>query len=395
MGRLPEHIRFRLAAALLLLPGAGAAQASAHPALKELAARAAADSNSPEAHYALAMGYWREKQWDSASKELTTAITIEPSYAEAWLSRSYVYFERGTKYLKHDIEKGGAAGFKAAVHDWHHAFLLEPMVDLSAIGPAEIGEAPRLSGETGSLIKDYHPWWMEPLTGGIAAMQQGRYQDARKLLQGVIDDPRIGMLSSTPDLVVFYHGLASAHSGDFRAAIDDFTALRTRIDNKVRFWRGPPVGVSSNELTYLIATSAWRGGFVTEAIDGYHQAVHVDFSLYMAHTQLAEIFAAGGGWDQAILEAHSALDVNPDDPTLLLNLGRILLKADRPLDAEDAFDQAARLNPRNALAPYLLGQTLEKQNKMEEAKEAYRRFIAIAPSSYATQCAELRTRLSL
>jgi tetratricopeptide (TPR) repeat protein len=341
------------------------------------------------------MGYWREEQWDSAAKELTTAITIEPGYAEAWLSRSYVYFARGTKYIKHDVEKGNAAGWKAAIHDWRHAFLLEPMVDLTAIGPIEIGETPRLGGEVGALFKEYHPWWMDSLAGGILAMQEGRYLDARKQLQGVMDDPRFGMLSSTPDLVVFYHGLASAHSGDFRAAIDDFTALKVRIENKVKFWRGPPVGFPPNELNYLIATSAWRGGFANEAIDGYHQVLRADFSLYMAHVQLAAIYSAGAAWDQAILEARSALDVNPDDPSLLLNLGRIYFKAGRPQDAEDAFDQAARLNPRNALAPYLLGETLEKLDKMEEAKEAYRRFLAIAPSSYAAQCDELRKRLSL
>lgn len=386
-------------AGLTLVPAAGAAQGSAFPALDELVARASADSNAPEAHYALAMGYWRAKHWDDAEREIDLAIRIEPAYAEAYLSRSNLFLARGEKFWRKELKKEGAdslrAGIRDAMRDWHRAFMLDPMVDLAAIGPVEINQTPRLTADQMAFLGLRIVWWLKPLTASVNAMMAGRYADAQQQLRALIDDPRMGGIYSTPDVVVFYHGLASAHSGDYRAAIDDFSTIRLRIDRQIVNWRGPSVGLSSNELTYLIATAALRGGYPAEALTGFHQAVEHDFTLYMAHAQLATLLSSAGHWDEAITEMKAALDINPDDSSLLVALGRIYQRADHPAEAADAFDQAARINPRDALADLLLGQALEKGGHPDEAKTAYTRFLAIAPSSYATQCAELKSRLGL
>jgi Flp pilus assembly protein TadD len=236
---------------------------------------------------------------------------------------------------------------------------------------------------------------MDELFKSIGEMEQGRYPDAAVRLQAVIDDPRIAGISSTPDLIVFYHGLASAHAGDFRRAIEDFRTIRLRNDRHITHWRGPRLSFPSNDLTYMMATAAFRGGFMEEAIAGFHQVIEADLSYYMAHSQLAVIYSAAGAWDQALAERKAALDVNPDDPTLLVDYARTLIRAGQPGEAEAPLAEAGQLNPRDALAPYLLGQVLEKLDRTDDARTAYVRFVAIAPLSYATQCAELRNRLGL
>jgi len=145
----------------------------------------------------------------------------------------------------------------------------------------------------------------------------------------------------------------------------------------------------------MMATAAFRGGFMDEAIADFREVIQADLSFYMAHSQLAQIYSAAGAWDLAIAERKAALDVNPDDPTLLVDYSRTLIRAGRAAEAEAPLVEAEQLNPRDALAPYLLGQVLENLDRADDAREAYQHFLAVAPASYATQCAELRSRLSL
>jgi tetratricopeptide (TPR) repeat protein len=374
------------------------AQNSARPDLDELKARVRADSNAPELHYALAMGYWRDKKWDDAERELQVTVSIAPSYAEAWLARSSLFFARGEKHWKKEAKSLGVDSVRVqllqALRDEHHAFLLDPMVDLAATGLADIGEPPRMPVGNGELIPGYNAWWISPVETSILEMRQGLYPDARRRLQGLIDDPRIGSLSSAPDLVLWFHALASAHSGDFRSAIDDFRMIRVRNDRHIVSWRGPRLRFPSIDLSYIMATAAFRGGYMTEAIEGFRAVIEADLSYYMAHAQLARIYTAAGAWDQAVAERHAAVDANPDDPSLLVDLGNTLIRSGRTAEAEEPLEEAGRLNPRDPLAPYLLGQALDKLGRAEDARAAFSRFLAIAPASYASQASEVRERLA-
>jgi tetratricopeptide (TPR) repeat protein len=344
------------------------------------------------------MGYWRDKKWDDAERELKVTVSIAPSYAEAWLARSSLFFARGEKYWKKEVKSHGVDSVRVrllqAIRDEHHAFLLDPMVDLAATGLADIGESPRMPVRDGDKNAGYAPWWMSPVDTSILEMRQGLYPDARSRLQGVIDDPRIGSRSLAPDLVLWFHGLASAHSGDFRSAIDDFGTIRVRNEEHIVAWRGPRLSFPAIDLSYIMATAAFRGGYMSEAIQGFHAVIEADFSFYMAHAQLARIYIAAGAWDQAVAERHAAVDANPDDPSLLVDLGSTLIRSGRTAEAEEPLEEAGRLNPRDPLAPYLLGQALDKLGRAEDARTAFGRFLAIAPASYASQASEVRDRLA-
>jgi len=148
-----------------------AAQGPARPTLAELRARVVADSNAPEAHYSLAMGYWIEKRWDDAARELDVAIQISPGYAEAWLSRSELVFKRGGKYWKKQVKSAGIDSvrqrIRQAFSDEHRSFLLDPMVDLAAVGPSELGEPPHLGADAEEALAGYRAWWLDVLVESI------------------------------------------------------------------------------------------------------------------------------------------------------------------------------------------------------------------------------------
>ena len=204
----------------------------------------------------------------------------------------------------------------------------------------------------------------------------------------------MGSLTAAPDLILWYHGLASEHAGEFGDAILDLAMIRVRNDKHIVQGRGPRLVFPYNDLTYMMATAAFHGGEMTDAITEFHQVIQADFSLYMAHTQLARIYSATGDWDQAVAEREAAIAANAGDPTLLVDLGGTLLKAGRTAEAEEPLAEAASLNPRDALAPYLLGQTLDKLGRTEDARAAYQHFLAIAPSSYSAQTGQVRSRLA-
>jgi len=61
---------------------------------------------------------------------------------------------------------------------------------------------------------------------------------------------------------------------------------------------------------------------VNEAIDLYREVLTNDHCLYMAHVRLAEIYETAQMLPQAINSRRNAVNANPDDESLLLDLGR-------------------------------------------------------------------------
>ncbi|MGH7702911.1 MAG: tetratricopeptide repeat protein, partial [Gemmatimonadales bacterium] len=105
------------------------------------------------------------------------------------------------------------------------------------------------------------------------------------------------------------------------------------------------------------------------------------------------IYSAARLWDRAIRESRAAVETNPEDSSLLVELGSVLLKAGNAAEAEEPLRQAGELNPRDARTPYLLGQALAQLHRPEEARAAFGRFMAVAPSSFSAQVSEARAWL--
>jgi tetratricopeptide (TPR) repeat protein len=95
----------------------------------------------------------------------------------------------------------------------------------------------------------------------------------------------------------------------------------------------------------------------------------------------------------ALQERQRALETNPDDPALLLDLGEAMAKAGDLSDAYGYLEKAVAANPRSAKALYLFASVAQRLDQKEAAKAAYTSFIAMAPSVYSSQIAEARERL--
>jgi Flp pilus assembly protein TadD len=153
------------------------------------------------------------------------------------------------------------------------------------------------------------------------------------------------------------------------------------------------VPLQTNELRYLLAAVKTMAGRPEEAVPLLREVASEDLSHFMAHVQLAEISQQVGLLEEALRHRQLAVQANPEDATLVSELGITLVRAGRPDEGIKTLAEAAALNPRDARPHYLLGlMELQRGNK-EKAAAAFRQFIALAPKRYERQIADARQRL--
>ena len=141
----------------------------------------------------------------------------------------------------------------------------------------------------------------------------------------------------------------------------------------------------TNEFRYILAYVKQRSGAVNEAIDLYREALTNDIGLYMAHVRLAEIYETAQMFPQAITSRRNAVNANPDDESLLLDLGKTLVNAGQSQEAVTALRQANTANPRDPRPPFFLGFVLEQLGRKDDARAAFTQFTSLAPSRYDRQ----------
>src|SRR5512134_3233630 len=149
----------------------------------------------------------------------------------------------------------------------------------------------------------------------------------------------------------------------------------------------------ANDYRYALALLRQRAGHVERSVELFRQVLTEDLGMYMAHVRLADIHETASDWPNALRERRLALEGNPDDPTLLLELGLTLGKAGQFPAADSVLVEAARAAPRDSRVPYYRGVVAVAAKDPARAREALTRFLALAPSRYTRQIEDARRRL--
>jgi len=149
-----------------------------------------------------------------------------------------------------------------------------------------------------------------------------------------------------------------------------------------------------NEYRYMLAVLHLRAGDPNEAIRLFQQTLENDIGYYMAHVQMANIYEGNQMWPQAVQARNRAINANPDDVSLVLDLGLTFAKAGQWASAEEPLQRAVLSSPRDARAPYYLGIVEQQLGKAAEARTAFTRFLGLAPSRYERQIADAKQRLA-
>lgn len=365
--------------------------------LPELEQRVKADSNDAAAHYNVALGYWQEKRFDDAERALRTSVRIEPRFAPAHLALAYLPFARRPKLwdeiVNDEVPADQVAALKESDREYRHAFLIDPMVDLRILGAAEwkkpdFGDARDYLGEAWALFFQ-----------GFADCQEGHYEECHGRFASLIreiDGDRYA--DRIPTSVLWYKGIAAAHLNKNDIAATHFRTLLTReharADSAERKGEFSRVPLKENEYRYVLATILQADGKTGEAITMFRQVLSEDVGYYMANVRLANIYEAQRDFPSAVAQRQFAVNINPDDASLLLDLGVTLGKAGMMPEAEAKLQAAVDANPRDTRAWYWLGVAQQAEGKRAEAKATFERFVALAPSRYGPQIAMARERLA-
>jgi len=398
------HTLVVLLASALWLDGSLAAQQPHIPpqSIADLEAAARRDSNDAFVHYRLAMAYRDKKHWDEAEHSLHEALAVAPNYADAHLALGVTHLERGESYWTDRLKSQGREKTDSELIEAQqqiiHAFKLNPLVDLRVFGKYDPPRGILLVSRGRTYRLPVEPWWTSELIKAVNELQQAKYQEGFDRLKELAADKRFGGDDRTlPARILLYHGLAAAHLQNYDVAVRDFAILTGRSfaaeqDSTRRDAAWLPL--KTNDYRYIMGTMLYLGNRYDEAIPVFRRVLEVDVSLYESHVQLARMYEAEGKLDDALNERRLALDVDQDDPDLLVELAETLLKADRNAEAEEALAQAAHLNPRDPRAPYLEGITAEAAGQVGRAREAYTRFLDIAPSRFADEITEVKNHLA-
>jgi tetratricopeptide (TPR) repeat protein len=343
------------------------------------------------------MGYWSEKRYDDAEKQLREALKVEPRFAVAHLGLAFLPYARRSKLFVEawddDVPAEWKPKLEEADREFRHAFMIDPLVDLRIIG-AVTPSSPDFVG----ISKAYGEDWGLYLQGYVDC-QEGKYEDCNGRFAAFIrsiDGDKFG--DRVPDPVLWYKGLAAAHIGKYEDALLHFRTLlnrdSTRAAEREKKGYDPPLSLRTNEYRYTLATIDQAAGRTTEARQLYQEAVANDIGLYMAHVQLAGLAEGERDFATAIAERRRAADANPDDPSLLTDLGVTLGKAGQMEEAVATLERAADANPRDSRPFFWLGIGYVQLNRIPDARVSFTHFIEMAPSRYEKQIASAKDRLT-
>lgn len=385
-------LRLRVLGSALCALGAAApvtAQVRLHEGVtvKSLEEAVARDSADPNSLYALALGYWSKRRWDDVERTLDRALAIEPRNALALLALAHLPYARRPRLWEEEEQGTVPAEWQPALLKRDRlarlAFLVDPLVDLQIVGAVAPEQSSLLRGGQGASE-------LRTALVGLTTFRNAQYDqafgwfDRLARLLGESQDP-----GRVPGFVLWYRGLAAAHLNDLPAAIADFTRLDARTDAN----DAAAFGVDPTLVPYVLAWLNQQAGRLDLARTGYEAALTLDLGLWMAHVQLARIHDDRGEWNEAIRERRLALEANPDDPSLLLDLAITLFKAGRAEEAVEPLAGARRLTPMNFRVAYFEGVVAEQLQRPAEARQAFQRFLALAPSRFVAEIAEVQRHL--
>ena len=363
--------------------------------LSELEARVRRDSNDAAAHYNVALGYWNARRYPEAEQSLKQAISIEPRFARALLALSFLPYARNKRLWDQELEgtvpRELAPALDQSARYYSRAFMADPLVEMSIMGAVNPHKVDMLDAEDylGEVIGLY--------IQGFQDCQDGKYDEGVGRFTTLIRE--IGgerFPQRVPHGVLWYQGVAAGHVGRFDIAIANFqrlvdASLATQEKKQNDLIHVP---LKTNEYRYFLATMMKLAGKTDEALALYRDVLTNDVGVYMANVERANIYEAQKRYAEAVVERRAAINANPDDASLLLDLGVTLGKAGQFAEAEQAFTQAAEQGPRDARALFWLGMAEAQLGKKDEARTAFTKFIAQAPSRLDRQIAYARQRLA-
>lgn len=358
----------------------------------ELERIAVRDSNDAVAHYNLALGHWSRKDYAQAESCLREAIALDARLAPAYLALAYLPFAQDEDLWSDwpDIPLEWEERLRESDRLYERAFMIDPVVELKIVGAV----VPKRSvlWQHSAILADFYENWLQAFDDFRDADYEAAYFRFNRFIEDMGGRKR---LENVPTSFLWFQALSAAHLERYDDAIELTEHLLVDALGRVDEDELTYLPVQENGYRYLLAYLEQQSGDLDRAAGRYRTALERDFGLYMAHVRLAEIHEARGDATAALRERQLAVEANPDDATLVLDLGIAEAKAGRIADAKASFAEVSRLQPRDARPHYFLGLLHQMEGSAGEARRHLETFLELAPQRFAPQIRDARARLAV
>lgn len=112
---------------------------------------------------------------------------------------------------------------------------------------------------------------------------------------------------------------------------------------------------------------SYQGKF-EEAIKSFKQGINIDESFAQAYVNLSQVYRQLGQNDKTISTLKQGMTNSPDDSQIPFELAMAFIREKDKISASKFLAQATKLAPQNSHYFYVLGLSLEEQNKMQAYK---------------------------
>jgi tetratricopeptide (TPR) repeat protein len=190
----------------------------------------------------------------------------------------------------------------------------------------------------------------------------------------------------------YYRALTCAIAGDYESAINDFTSIADSI-NSTNTGRMLAVYLNPSQIYFLIGKCRLNMGNYQEARTAFERCLSEDFSFYMAHYNLSEIYYRKKNYTEALNELDAALMIVPNNSIMHYNKAYFLVQMEKYEDGLQEYEKAIELNPKNYRALYNAGFLCEALNNNEKAMKYFAIFLDNVPIGQTDLIAEVNTEI--
>jgi tetratricopeptide (TPR) repeat protein len=132
-----------------------------------------------------------------------------------------------------------------------------------------------------------------------------------------------------------------------------------------------------------------------EAIVAFRRAIQIDPGYITARSNAAVALTSAGRLAEARAELRAALDVEPRNVDLLVNMALVDKAERRPDQAIELLLRAIGNQPRHAAAHYNLGVLYEEQASLALAYDHYGAFLSYAGPEHGALLTDVQRRITL
>lgn len=181
-------------------------------------------------------------------------------------------------------------------------------------------------------------------------------------------------------VVVTFGTLTIRRNGEYHSDIEIWRTVTVRRPTNPRGWHN--LGSSYDKVAAATNDQKWKQILSDNALQCWEQVLLLRPRFAAAHAGIGKIWFARGNYEIARERMRSAIEIDPDDPTIHYDFGNGLLEMPDPdLDgAAELYERALALKPEYPKALNNLGIVRRKQERIKEAMEHFEKTLRVDPT---------------